>query len=181
MGVTEPILNQYLKGQLKFSFFESITDQNLFDLVQKIGIRNQNLVVVLEELIINSREHGGGASRFYYDQHSSNLTFVIVDKGGGIHEKVPMNPRLSDTKGIASASIIRLSLEEGITGTGQVGRGMGLYYFSQLIKNCNAEGLVASDKGCVVQKGDEFFEKDLTQDTKATILILQIGVKEAGL
>lgn len=78
-------------------------------------------------------------------------------------------------------SILRLSLEEGISGTGQIGRGIGLYYLSRLVQETGGECLIASDRGTVVQSGSQFFEKSLSQDTKGSVVVLKMTNKELGL
>jgi len=180
MSLVETFLDQYLNQELKLALLPSADDQSLFDLIYQLKIKSQDLLIVLEELVINAKEHGDGLPQFYHGKNEPDFTFLISDRGVGIHERVPVNPRLSDTKGKSSSSIIRLALEEGITGTGTIGRGMGLYYLSRFVRQTQATALIASDRGCVIQQGDVFHEKDLSKDIQSTVIVLVVHAAEVG-
>lgn len=165
----------------EFQEVTPVDDQRLFELVTKLGVRNQDLVVVLDELLINGQEHGGGQVRLHVSVTDDSIIFRMKDNGTGIHMTVPKNPRLSDTGGKSSASILRLALEEGITGTGQVGRGMGLYYLSRFVRLNGAECQIASDHGCISQSGASFHERSLENDVGGTVIVLRVGKTEAGI
>ena len=181
MQAVESIFQSALENKLSFDVVTAVTEDKLFDLVTKLGIKSQGLIIVLEELIINSVEHGNGRPDLYFECESGLLTFIMRDRGVGIHEQIPRNPRLSDTKGKSTSSILRLALEEGITGTGVVGRGMGLYYLSKFVVDHDANCLVASNRGYVVQSRDVFHERSTNKDVDGTIVILQVANREVGL
>lgn len=107
--------------------------------------------------------------------------FALEDYGPGIHTTLPANARLSDLKGKKSSSLLRLALEEGITGTAQIGRGLGLFYLSRLVADNHAETLLASNCGLVIQHGDVFYEKDLKNDISRNLIIIKIIEPKAGL
>lgn len=159
---------------------DPITDQTLFDLMASLNIKSQDLLIVLEELLMNSMEHGNSSPTFFYST-GEVLFFVLRDKGMGIHENIPQNPRLSDTKGKSTTSILRLALEEGITGTGTVGRGMGLFYLSKFVSEHDAEAIVASNQGYIHQNRHQFLEHTTANDTGGTIVILKVKASEVGL
>ena len=73
---------------------------------------------------------------------------VIINRAL-IDELIP-----ADVKGKAAAALVRLACEEGVTGTGVKGRGIGLHLFSDFIRKRNGEGLVFSDGGLFVQVGN---------------------------
>lgn len=177
----ENLFDQVLKSSNSFDEIKNISDHELFEFYNKYSLKNQNLLVVLEELIMNSVEHAKCAPDFLYKKNNNEFIFIIKDAGVGIHETVPKNPNLSDTLGKTSTSIIRLSFEESITGTGQKGRGMGLYYLSRLVSETKGQCLVASDSGFVVKSSEVYTEKVLSTDIKQNIIILMINLNELGL
>ncbi|PIU01250.1 MAG: hypothetical protein COT74_01740 [Bdellovibrionales bacterium CG10_big_fil_rev_8_21_14_0_10_45_34] len=181
MHSVEKVFQEFCKGDSRLTTVKNITDQKLFEVVTHLGIKNQNLTVVLEEVLINAQEHGDGHPSLHYKVDGNLLVLVISDSGVGIHQKIPENLRLSDTRGKSSSSIIRLSLEEGITGTGTVGRGMGLYYLSRFASENQASIFVASDQGAVIQVSSQFYERRLTDDLGCTLVILETTLKDAGI
>ncbi len=182
MYLLEDELKKIIDHQTKLTCLVNPTDQTIYEnLTTDLGLKSQDLLIVLEELLANSLEHGSLPIHYYFGQQLKYYIFCIEDFGSGIHTTIPKNSRLSDTKDKSSMSIIRLSLEEGISGTGTVGRGMGLYYLSKLIKEKGAEGLVASNSGLVIQRDNYFIEKPLVQDIKRNLVIFQIHQKELGL
>lgn len=178
MYFIEDQLHEILNNKSTLVNVSPINASSIYDVLQSLGVKSQDLEVVLEELLINAQEHGKGPIGFSYGKLMGTFTFVFYDTGEGIHVTIPKNQRLSDLKGKTSTSILRLALEEGVTGTGVVGRGMGLFYLSKLVSQKNAECLIASDSGVVVQKGNLFFEKTLATDLKRTIVVLQIKETE---
>lgn len=177
----EEILNQALQKTLPFKALDPVTDQSLYELVRGLGVKSQELLIVLEELLMNSQEHGGGHPRLFYDVSDDQLCFLLRDDGQGIHQHVPRNPRLSDTKGKATTSILRLALEEGITGTGTIGRGMGLFYLSKFVSEHGAESLVASDQGMILQQGGQFYEKLTSCEIEGTMILVRVAAREVGI
>lgn len=161
--------------------FINPTDNDLFELFQTQDIKSRELLVVLEELLFNSEEHGNKPIHFYFHKFFGNIMFAIEDFGTGIHSTLPENLRLSDIKGKKSSSILRLSLEEGITGTAIVGRGLGLFYLSKFVSENNAEALLASNSGFVIQNNKYFFEKELDSDINRNILIVKVSEQKVGL
>ena len=157
-----------------------LDDQKLFDLARELGIRSQDFIIVLEELLINCQEHGDGIASMQYAVADDLFIFRLSDRGSGIHRSIPRNPRLSDTLGKASSSILRLALEEGITGTGQIGRGMGLSLLSQFVRRSSTEAIIASDHGCVTQQGDRFSECILQKDVLGTVVLLKVARSDVG-
>ncbi len=181
MNFLEDILQSLVNNKIYLKKIFEFDEKKLFNFYIETGIKSQDLLVVLEELLINSQEHGKTNVDFYYDKKINYFTFVIIDHGEGIHNTVPHNVRLQDIKGKSSSSILRISLEEGITGTGVIGRGMGLYYLSKFIKEKNATCLLASNSGMVIQDGSVFFEKALKSDIKMNCIIIQVHESELGL
>lgn len=160
---------------------ENFNESMLYDFYQQLNFNSHDLLIVLEELLINCVEHGQSDTTFYFDKKFDIHTFAVCDSGQGIHTTVPKNINLKDIKGKSSTSIIRLSLEEGITGTSKIGRGMGLHYLSKLVSQKNATALISSNSGLVIQQGDYFSEKKLNFEIAGNIIILQIHKKELGL
>lgn len=182
MFLLEDEFKKIIDHQTNLACLVNPTDRTIYEIVTTdLGLKSQDLLIVLEELLANSQEHGALPINFYFGQHSEYYIFCIEDFGPGIHTTIPKNSRLSDTKDKSSMSIIRLSLEEGISGTGTLGRGMGLYYLSKLIRDKGTECLVASNSGVVIQKSDYYIEKPLTQDIKRNLVIFQVHQKELGL
>ena len=85
--------------------------------------------------------------------------------------------RLSDTKGKRAAALIRLALEEGITGTGTVGRGVGLFLVSSYVARTSSELLVCSDGGLVVQKGKHFTELSQEPSIQGSLILVRVRIK----
>jgi len=181
MQFIEDVFEAIVSGQTQLKKIDSIDDQKLYDFYLSIGAKSQDLLVVLEELLINSQEHGKNPISFYYDKLMNVFTFAVVDSGFGIHSTVPNNVHLKDVRGKSSSSILRLSLEEGISGTGQVGRGMGLYYLSKLATEKKATVLLSSNAGLVIQQSNLIYEKKLASDIKCNCVIIQINAKEIRL
>lgn len=177
----ENILKNFLISKDGFVEVRNITDSQLFDFYITQTIKNNNLLVVLEELRMNSIEHAKSEPNFFFKKESDHFVFIIEDNGFGIHQTLPKNPKLSDTEGRASSSILRLALEESISGTGLQGRGMGLYFLSRLITEIDGECLVASDSGFVSKTNDIYTEKDLLIDIKKNVIIIKINFKGLGL
>lgn len=181
MSFIEDEFTRLVSKKTDLEIITNPTDSSLYDLIQGLSIKSMDLLIVLEELLINCKEHGAPPIEFYYGKSFGSYFFAFVDYGVGIHESIPLNIKLSDTKGKSSSSIIRLSLEEGITGTGQIGRGMGLFYLSKLVRNKNASCIVASNSGFVMQVGDYFYEKRLPFDIKKNVVLLRVKSQELGI
>ncbi|MEQ1665940.1 MAG: hypothetical protein ABL927_11245 [Bdellovibrionales bacterium] len=177
----EDVFREILNNKTNLKLIINPTEDQIFRLVSEFGFKSYNFSLVLDELLINSIEHGKPPINFYYGQNQEYYYFGVLDFGPGIHETVPRNERLRDTKNKASTAIIRLSLEEGITGTSVVGRGMGLSILSKFIQNSDSEVLIASNSGYVKQVGSNFFEKKLNNDIRANLIALKINKKDLGL
>ncbi|MBK7961385.1 MAG: hypothetical protein IPK04_09415 [Bdellovibrionales bacterium] len=157
------------------------TDIDIYELFQTQKIRSQEFLIVLDELLFNSEEHGQRPINLYLKKSFGSLVVAIEDFGQGIHTTLPCNQRLSDIKGKKSSSILRLSLEEGITGTGQVGRGLGLFYLSEFVLEKSAECLVASDSGLVIQSAQIFYERALAADICRNLIVIKVLADRIGL
>ena len=178
MKSIEDIFTSIFSNNHGLKVIESLTDENLFKFYLENSFNSQDLLIVLEELVINSQEHAKSEIVFMYGRENDYFTIVLIDKVAGIHTTIPNNSRLQDVKGKSSASILRLAVEEGISGTGVIGRGMGLYYLSKLVKEKKAIALLASNGGQIVQQGDYFYEKNLSNDIPGTCIILLIHESE---
>jgi hypothetical protein len=176
----EDYFNQIIKKQINPNLINP-SDNDIFELCKGQNIKSQELLVVLEELLFNSEEHGQRPINLYYTKFLGYVILAIEDFGKGIHITLPCNQRLSDIKGKKSSSILRLSLEEGITGTGQIGRGLGLFYLSKFLSENNAEGLVASNSGLVIQNCNIFYEKELLEDIDRNLVIIKVSANRIGL
>jgi hypothetical protein len=178
----QSIFLKIISADKNLNCLRNVTDPIFFDLIyNQLHIKSQDFLVVLEELLMNSKEHGRVDADLYYGSLEDKIWFAITDKGSGIHSTIPLNQRLSDLSGKTSSSILRLSLEEGITGTGKLGRGMGLYYFNKFIVDHEGEGIISSNSGLVHQKSDQFFEKTLSQDTGSNVILLMVPKIKVGL
>jgi len=180
MQTIEQIFFTAINNHLTLKKLTPLSDQSLFELLESLNIKSQELLIVLEELLMNSIEHGGGQMQFHYDLIDDHFYFVLQDKGDGIHKNVPRNPRLSDTAGKSTTSILRLALEEGITGTGTIGRGMGLFYLSKFIHENDAESIVASNGGMIIQQKGQFSEKAVGKDVEGTLILIKVKASLVG-
>jgi hypothetical protein len=181
MFFSEGLFESFLKQASDLQELTPISDAVLFDFLKKSRLRSQELEIVLQDLLMNAQEHGSSPIQFLHGRDKGVSSFLLCDHGAGIHQTVPENIRLSDLKGKSSSSIIRLFLEEGITGTGQDGRRMGLYYLSRLVSEKNAEALIASDSRVIIQRGTLFFQKSLDRDIGKNVILLQVRNSEVGL
>lgn len=153
------------------------TDEALYQGLKNLECNDIDLLTVLEELLLNAREHGKPPVRLFLSKRiGGTLYFTIDDQGVGIHETIPHNPNLSDTRNKSPSSIVRLACEEGITGTGQKGRGVGLYLLSSFCRVRNAEMLIRTDAEQVMQVHDVFLEKKLSQSMTGTLICLKVKI-----
>jgi hypothetical protein len=159
MFALEDFAESILKGQSFVQELEQVRDQDLYQLVSDLTITDTQLVVVMEELLMNAREHGASPIRIFAGKRFGKFYFSVWDLGNGIHSTIPNNKFLSDTRDKSASAVIRLACEEGITGTGILGRGVGLHLMSSFCKERREECLLLSDGGFVLQMGDQFFEK----------------------
>jgi hypothetical protein len=165
-----------LAGSTRFLALTDPTDNDFYAFSQKNGFTETHLVTVLEEIFLNAREHGSGKILFYFHKDGSTLLFGIRDLlGVGIHETVPKNPRLVDVGGKEASSILRLSLEKGITGTGDVGRGIGLFLLKDFVQKSKGESYLASDSAFLRQNINKIFESDLGSEIKGSLVCLKIN------
>lgn len=155
---------------------KSNSDQALYEKLTALGISSAPLINVLEELVINGREHGVKGLQIYCAIEGKHLLFATSDKGPGIHQTVPRNPKLADTINKTPAAIIRLALEEGITGTGVTGRGVGLYLLSEYVRRTGSEAIVCSDGGLVRQQGAKFHEESSSKNWDGCIICLKAQI-----
>jgi two-component sensor histidine kinase len=144
----EQILSSQIAPRLR-----QTDDSRLFQLLQELGITSLSVQLVCEELFLNAQEHGQTAVQTFAVRQADRLYLAFLDRGPGIHQTLPRNPRLSDLRGKSASSLLRLSVEEGITGTGVLGRGVGLSLLSRLIQEQNGEAVLISDGGLLVQVG----------------------------
>jgi hypothetical protein len=149
-------------------------EDSIFDKFNELGISSNELMVVVEEVLINAKEHGKEPVNLYINKVLDYVYIVVSDSGMGIHNTIPENKNLKDTKDKNTSSILRLSLEEGITGTGVKGRGVGLFLLSDFCKNTDSELIIGSDSGLVYQQKDLFYTKeDRSIDIKGSIVCLK--------
>ncbi len=172
------VFNSILEDNSILKKIDNANEYTIYESLISEKIKSQDLAIVLEELFINSTEHGKSNPNFYFDKINDFYFFAIIDYGSGIHTTIPKNNNLSDLKLKTSSSIIRLSLEQGITGTGQIGRGQGLFYLNTLIQQKSGMALIASNSGLVLQDKNIFTTETLSTDIQANCIILQIHEKE---
>ena len=172
----EDIVQSVIDGKSLIAQLPGTTDQALFDFMKDSGFSSRHeLMTVFEERLINAREHGGGKSLAVFAQKLMGfLYFVIVDRGPGIHTTLPRNPHLSDTKGKSPMALIRLAMEEGITGTSVVGRGVGLYLLSDYINRNGGEAILISDGGLVVQVRDVSMQEKSSHPWDGTLIAVKV-------
>lgn len=150
----------------------------LYDTLQQEGIQNLELQILLEELLINSFEHAKDQKvELYFANILNSSYFAIKDSGPGIHRTVPINKNLSDLKNKNPSAIIRMSCEEGITGTGVIGRGIGLSLLQNFCIQNPAESILWSDTGWVLQTGSLFYERQGSPvpEINGTLIALKWG------
>lgn len=155
----------------------SPTENGLFEALKDLGIADTEIQVVLEELLLNAKEHGQSLGlSVHLARHLGWLFAVVRDEGPGIHATLPKNPRLADTQGKSAAALVRLSAEEGITGTGTLGRGIRLHLLSELVRSRRAESLILSDGGLFVQVADVFLERAARHPIQGTLAAFKVEV-----
>ncbi len=152
------------------------SERQMYDTLTNLGIVDHSLLSVLDELYLNAKEHGSEKIQIYITKVFNHFYFVITDLGSGIHSTLPKNKKLSDTLGKSASALIRLACEEGITGTGVVGRGIGLHLLSDFVKNRRAESLILSDKGLMIQIGSLYMEKESRQSIAGTLVALKLAL-----
>ncbi|MBF0361599.1 MAG: ATP-binding protein [Oligoflexia bacterium] len=153
------------------------SDQTIFESLDSLGIAsNVNLVTVIEELVYNAREHAKINIKVYISKIFDSLYFAITDNGPGIHNTIPCNKNLSDLKGKSSAAIMRTSCEEGISGTGVVGRGVGLYLLSEQCSLVSGEILIACNGYVLIQRQSIFMQKKLNSEIDGTIICFRFPI-----
>jgi hypothetical protein len=165
------IANDWRNGRLKTPLIQS-DESALFNAFNDLEINNPVLLSVLEELLLNSMEHGKKPIELFLSRKKRILFFGIWDNGVGIHKTIPNNPKLSDTKDKTSSALIRLALEEFITGTGQIGRGVGLSLLSKFVANSKSCLLIWANQSWVFQEKSDFFESPSTKPIAGTMILL---------
>ncbi len=152
-------------------------ETSLFDEYQHFQINDVEVLVVMEELLLNSYEHGRKQKiEIFMGKIKDEFIFIIRDEGEGIHNTVPKNPKLVDIKNKSSSAIARIACEEGISGTGIVGRGLGLHLLSQLCTKKNGDILIACNAEVLVQSGDQFLQKKQFENIIGTFVCFKIRV-----
>ncbi|MEK6705268.1 MAG: hypothetical protein AABZ06_05725 [Bdellovibrionota bacterium] len=175
----EDIAESILQGKPLLPLLKDSSENGIFNALSDLGMADIEIQAVLEELLLNAREHGQNKNiMIYMGCHVGWFFAVIRDQGPGIHMTLPKNPRLADTKGKSAAALIRLAVEEGITGTGTVGRGIGLHILSELVSSRRAESLVISDGGLFVQVGDVFLERYARIPTDGTLVAIKVEIQK---
>jgi len=177
----EDVFTEIYTQRITFDKITNPTEDQIFNLIQLLQIKSYNFMLVIDELLINSQEHGGAPIEFYYGEALDSLFFAITDLGSGIHVTLPRNIKLSDIKDKASTAIIRIAMEEGITGTSTVGRGMGLAILSKFIIEKNADAIIDINFGMLKQMGSYFLEKKPSFEIQGNCVIIKIHKKELGL
>lgn len=175
----ETVAQSILDGKPLIPKLSGSTDQILFEAMNKLGIHMADLSTVLEELLLNAREHGKKSVSVHLGRVLNSLFFAVRDEGVGIHETLPNNIKLSDTRSKSAAALMRLACEEGISGTGTVGRGVGLYLASKYCKDHNAEMLLMCDAGKLLQLQNYFLEKNMlsSEFINGTLVCLRIPLE----
>jgi hypothetical protein len=155
----------------------SASNNGIFNAMRDLSVTDLEIQAVLEELLLNAQEHGQGRGvTIYMGRHLGWFFVAIRDEGPGIHATLPKNPRLADTQGKSAAALIRLAVEEGISGTGSIGRGIGLCLLSELVHLRRAESLIISDGGLFVQVGDIFLERGARLSIHGALVAFKIEV-----
>ena len=177
----EDVFTEIYEQRITFDKIVNPSEEQIFNLMQMLKIQSYNFMLVIDEILINSQEHGTGPIDFYHGESLDFLFFAITDKGPGIHVTLPKNAKLSDIKDKSSTAIIRLSMEEGITGTSTPGKGMGLSILSKFVSDKNVEAIVACNSGTLKQMGSYFLEKKLTFEIPGNCIVIKVQKKELGL
>ncbi len=173
----EDLAESIVKDRPLIPAIPSATDNGIFDRLHNLSVSDTEIMVVLEELLLNAQEHGQRkAIAVHIEKHLGWLIAAVRDQGPGIHATLPLNPRLSDTLGKSAAALTRLATEEGITGTGTHGRGIGLHLLSEVIRSRNGESLVLSDGGLFVQVGDLYLERKARFPILGTLVAFKVEI-----
>ncbi|MBL6988223.1 MAG: sensor histidine kinase [Bacteriovoracaceae bacterium] len=171
----EDIFNSVIAGAPLIYQLDKADEATLFEKFHKIHQKDTELFLVLTELLINAIEHGNNSNiSIFLEKMEDYFYFVIKDDGPGIHQTIPNNKNLLDLKGKSPAVILRLVCEEGITGTGTEGRGMGLYWTSKICSSRGGDLLIATDQGMLRQRRDLFWQKNLEHKINGSVVCLTI-------
>ncbi len=166
-------MEQIIAGQLSPTI-ESTDDSGLFDLFQRMNIQSLSVQILCEELLLNAKEHGKGPVRTFARRDADRIQVALLDSGPGIHVTVPRNPRLADLGGKSPSAILRMAVEEGITGTGTLGRGVGLSLLARTIRERGGEAVLISDGGLLVQVGEVFQGPPSRYDLAGTLAAFEV-------
>lgn len=150
-----------------------VSDNGLFNAYSQMGINDTELLVVMEEILINAQEHGKKDIQLFMGHQLDFYFFACQDKGSGIHKTLPKNPALADLSKAKTGALLRAACEEHITGTGVLGRGLGLYLLSDFCEKRKAEFLIASDFAILIKNHNIFMQKEMDIDIPGTIICLK--------
>lgn len=168
----EDFAQSILDGRPWVPALTDASDRALSEGLDVLGISRVDVQVLFDELLINGREHGRAGVQVYLGKLLNFLLFAVRDHGIGIHESVPKNPKLADTHAKSASAILRLACEEGITGTGTIGRGIGLHLLAEFCERNDAQSLLVSDGGRVLKVQDVFIEKDHAPAVEGTLICI---------
>ncbi len=171
----EDIVESIMQSRPLLPRIREASENGIFEGLQDLGINDAEIQSVLEELLLNAREHGQSkAIAIHLASHLGWFYAAIRDEGPGIQATLPKNPRLADTLGKSAAALTRLAAEEGITGTGIPGRGIGLHLLSEFVRTRKAESLILSDGGLFVQVSDIFLERAAKKSIQGTLIAFKV-------
>lgn len=155
----------------------STSDEALANAFVNVDIQNDpDLINACEELLLNGREHGKENVSVFLEKEGHIFIFAIRDFGDGIHQTIPRNPRLKDTSYASASKILNLACEQGVSGTGDPGRGVGLYELTAFCEKRQADALIMSDSATLIfnkQKSPQILSRP---DIKGTLVILKVKV-----
>jgi hypothetical protein len=172
----EIICHDILEQQNSILYKINPFDHNaIYEVLNKNQINLPVLHTVIEELFINAQEHGQNKKIEGFAKIINDFFyFVIKDEGPGIHQTIPNNKSLIDLKDKSSVAITRVAIEEGVTGTGTKGRGVGLFLLQDFIKKNDAEALLISNSGQVLVKRHETVEKSWEKNITGSVIALKV-------
>lgn len=158
-----------------------LTDQSILQLSSYLpGGKNIDLIACLEELKINATEHGKQKYTLWYTLKNKMLYCAVEDEGIGICNKLrPILIKSFTTADITCAAILRIALDIGVTSTGVVGRGQGLGFVSEFVRNVDGEMLISSSSGILLQhpavnQGTEISTFESKTEKMGTFVMLSI-------
>ena len=126
---------------------------------------------MVKNIFDHSGEHIGGFSFHLKNGQENCLTLSIADIGIGIRNSLKKVIQRDDI--FEDCIYIKEAIKKGVSGTGELGRGLGL---SQIIETIN-EVQITSGNGLIkTNEGKIFKEETLNTNLKGTSIFLKLYV-----